>query len=64
MFEMFFLSEETHRLMRLLYNEKEFWEVMDYVKNSDGWLIIPFSKMPVLEPVRSNTIQAYNYRLN
>ena len=64
MFEMFFLSEETYRLMRMMYDEEEFWQVMDDMKDSDGWLIIPFNKVPVLEEINIDVIQAYNYRLN
>ena len=64
MFEMFFLSEETYRLMRMMYDEEEFWAIMEDMKDSDGWLIVPFNKMPVLEEINIDTIRAYNYRLN
>jgi hypothetical protein len=58
------LSSETYRLMRMMYDEKEFWEVLEAMKDSDGWLIVPFNRMPVLESTSADTIRAYNYRLN
>ena len=61
---MMFLSHETYRLMRLMYDEQEFLEVMEYMKDSDGWLIVPFNKVPVLDQIRFDTIRAHNYRLN
>ena len=62
--EIMFLSHETLRLMRLMYDEAEFWEVLEHMKDSDGWLIIPFKDVPVLEEIKSDTIKAYNFRLN
>jgi hypothetical protein len=64
MIEVMWLSSETYRLMRMMYDEKEFWEVLEAMKDSDGWLIVPFNRMPVLESTKIDSIRAYNYRIN
>ena len=48
---MIILCPETLRLMRLMYNQEEFEAVCKDMEDSDGWLIIPFNKYPVLEPI-------------
>jgi len=64
MIHLFFLSPETHRLLKLMYDDEEYWEVLDSLKDSDGWLIISFNERPVLDPVNAYNVVAYNWRLN
>jgi len=42
------LSPESYRLMKLMYSDEGFWEVANAMKDSDGWLIVPFKDPPVL----------------
>jgi len=55
---------DTLRLLKTMYNPQELTTVLMDLKNSDGWLIVPFSENPLLEKINYYVIQAYNWRLN
>ena len=55
---------DTMRLLEKMYHPWEIGRVIEDLRNSDGWLIISFRKIPVLDYIETNTVQRYNWRLN
>lgn len=45
------VHEDTMRLMVRMYDQHELPLVLKDLEDSDGWLIIPFNKCPILEPI-------------
>ena len=49
--DMVLMCPDTLRFMRMMYNDAEFWEVVRALRDSDGWLIVPFKDPPILYPI-------------
>ena len=47
------IHEDALRLMRRMFDDEEFWAVVQDLQNSDGWLIIPFKDPPVLCEIKN-----------
>jgi hypothetical protein len=62
--ETLWIHVDAMRMLKMMYDPEELAYVLMDLKNSDGWLIIPFNKHPVLTPTDKYIVRAYNYRLN
>ena len=57
-----YVSSETLRLLKIMYDPEELAIVLMEMRNSDGWLSISFTECPVLCPMDIYVTQ--NWRLN